>query len=156
MYHCEKRFDCDFQLLENKKTFSIKAGGKKKHGTYLLLIKFILKFILTAAGVLLAAFFLPAIKIDGFKSAVIVTAVLGILNAIVKPILILLTIPVTIITLGLFLLVINTLMIVFADYLIDGFSVDNFLWAFIFSLILSLLSWMVDGIVGDNKKLKNE
>lgn len=77
------------------------------------------------------------ISIDSFWTAIVVAIVLAVLNAIVRPLLILLTLPITIFTLGLFLLVINAIIILLADKLIDGFEVKNFWWALLFSLLLS-------------------
>ena len=84
----------------------------------------ILKILLTAAAVLVIAHFLPGVSIENYTSAIIVAIVLGLLRITVKPILVILTLPVTILTLGLFLLVINALIIMLADSLIGGFY-DN-------------------------------
>ena len=98
----------------------------------------ILKILLTAAAVLIIARFLPGVSVENYTSAIIVAIVLGLLRITVKPILVILTLPVTILTLGLFLLVINALIIMLADNLIDGFYVSGFWIALIFSLILSI------------------
>ena len=108
---------------------------------------FLLKLILTGVAAAIAAYILPGVTIDGIFTAVLLALVLGILNAVVKPILVALSLPVTIITLGLFLLVINALIILLADYLLSGFSVDGFLWALIFSVVLSILTAIIDMIV---------
>ncbi len=99
----------------------------------------ILRILLTALAVLLLANILPGIGVSDFVTAIIVAVVLGLLNMIVKPILILLTLPVTILTFGLFLLIINALIILLADRLIDGFEVSGIWWALLFSLLLSLV-----------------
>lgn len=83
---------------------------------------------------------LPGVHVTGFWTALVVAIILGFLNLFVRPILIIITIPVTILTLGLFLLVINAFMVIFAGYIVDGFTVDNFWWALLFSLFLSLLN----------------
>lgn len=83
---------------------------------------------------------LPGVDISGFWTALVVAIILGFLNLVVRPILIIITIPVTIVTLGLFLLVINAFMVMIAGYIVDGFTVDNFWWALLFSLFLSLLN----------------
>ncbi|GGG29863.1 phage holin family protein [Pontibacter amylolyticus] len=106
----------------------------------------IIKILLTGVAALLAAYLLPGVQIDGFGAALILAVVLALLNAVVRPILVILTIPVTVLTLGLFLLVINALIILLADYLIGGFDVDGFLWALIFSLVLSLIEAVLDMI----------
>jgi putative membrane protein len=112
-------------------------------------MRFIFKFLLSVIGILAASKFLPGVHISNWETAVILVIVLAILNLIVKPILIILTIPITIITLGLFLLVINAIIILVADYLIEGFYVNGFLWAFIFSLVLSVIHWLIDTIVSE-------
>ncbi len=105
---------------------------------------FILKLILTGIAAAVAAYILPGVTINGFTDALLLAVVLGILNAIVKPILVALSLPVTIITLGLFLLVINALIILLADYLLSGFSVNGFIAALIFSIVLSVLTAIID------------
>jgi len=109
---------------------------------------FIIKLLLTGVAVVVSSYILPGVHVDGFGSALIVALVLAILNAIVRPILVFLTIPVTFLTLGLFLLVINALIIMLADYLVDGFNVDGFLWALIFSIILSIITAIIDLVTG--------
>ncbi|MHB1148028.1 MAG: phage holin family protein [Lutibacter sp.] len=101
-------------------------------------MNFILKIVLTAVAVLVIAHFLPGVSVENFTSAVIVAVVLALLRVTIKPLLIILTLPVTILTLGLFLLVINALIILLADNLIDGFNVTGFWIALLFSLILSI------------------
>ena len=86
------------------------------------------------------SYLLEGIKFDSFWTAIIVAIVLAILNAIVKPILILFTLPITVFTFGLFLFVINALIILLAEKLVSGFQVDGFWWALLFSLLLSLLT----------------
>ena len=98
----------------------------------------ILKIVLTAVAVLISAHFFPGFSVVNFTSSVIVAIVLALLRVTIKPILIILTLPVTIVTLGLFLLVINALIILLADNLIDGFQVSGFWIALLFSLILSI------------------
>lgn len=100
----------------------------------------ILRFLLTGVAVVLTAYLLPGVWVDGYLTALIVALVLAVVNLIVKPILIVFTIPITILTLGLFLLVINALMILLTDYFVDGFNVDGFWWALAFSLILSIFN----------------
>lgn len=106
----------------------------------------LLRLLVTAIVAYLLAQILPGIHFDGFGGAVIFAIVLGILNLIVTPILKLLGLPLTIITLGLFSLVINALVILIADYFVDSMNVDGFLWAFIFSIALSLVTSLFNGI----------
>jgi putative membrane protein len=107
----------------------------------------ILRFLLTGLGVVLTAYLLPGVSVDDYGSALIVAVVLAIANVIVKPILIIFTIPLTIFTLGLFLLVINAIIILLVDYFVPGFTVDGFWWALAFSLILSVFNSMFSDIV---------
>ena len=108
---------------------------------------FIIKVLLTAVAVYAAAWLLPGVQITDITTAVIVALVLALLNTFIKPILILLTIPITIVTLGLFLLVINILIIKLTDSLVGGFTVDGWLSALLFSLIVSLVTWILSGLV---------
>lgn len=94
---------------------------------------------MTAIVVFLLASFLPGVNVASYGTAIIVAIVLALLNLVVKPILVLLTLPVTIVTLGLFLLVINAVIILLVDAFISGFNVDGFWVALIFSLLLSIV-----------------
>ena len=114
--------------------------------------KLILRLIIYALAVLLSASILPGVHVEGFLDALIVAGILTILNAILKPILVFLTFPITIVTLGLFLLVINTAIILLADSLFSGFIVDGFWWALLFSLILSVINSIFLSIAGENQK----
>ncbi|HKL40511.1 MAG TPA: phage holin family protein [Cryomorphaceae bacterium] len=100
----------------------------------------IIKLLLNALLVFALAWALPGVQVADFWTALIVAIILGLLNIFVKPILVIITIPVTIITLGLFLLVINAVVILLTDWMVDGFNVNNFWWALLFSLILSVLN----------------
>src|SRR5687767_180800 len=114
-------------------------------------MSWIIRFLLNGLAVLLTAYLLPGVDVDGYGSALIVALVLSIANVIVKPILVILTIPITIVTLGLFLLVINAFIILMADYLVDGFSVDTFWWALLFSVIMSIFNSLFDDLTSDKK-----
>lgn len=104
-------------------------------------MKFIIRLLITAAVAYgLSMILSPHVHINSYTTALIFVLILGILNAIVKPILIILTLPITILTLGLFLLVINVLMILLAGKFVSGFHVEGFLWAFIFGILLSFIS----------------
>jgi putative membrane protein len=91
---------------------------------------------------------MPGIVVDGWTTAIIVALVLGLLNIFIKPILILFTLPATILTLGLFLLVINAIIIMLCDELVPGFEVRGFWWALLFSLVLSFCQSLVSGLSG--------
>ena len=104
-------------------------------------MRFIINLLITAIAVYaLSELLEPHVIIDSFGTAIIFALVLAILNTIVKPLLILLTLPITIVTLGLFLLIINIIIIKMADFFVSGIHVDGWLWALIFSILLSLVS----------------
>ncbi|WP_040281286.1 phage holin family protein [Psychroserpens damuponensis] len=112
----------------------------------------LIRLIVTAGIVMLLAHFLPGVAVGGFTAALIVAIVLGLLNFIVKPILVVLTIPITIVTLGLFLFVINACIILIADKFIDGFAVSGFWIALLFSILLSISQSIAYSILKDDKK----
>ncbi|WP_419213836.1 phage holin family protein [Maribacter sp. X9] len=114
-------------------------------------MKLLLRILLSAVAVVILAHILPNVSVDSFMTAVIVAIVLSLLNILVKPILVILTLPVTIITLGLFLLIINAIIILLADKLIDGFAVGNIWWALIFSLLLSFLQSIFFSLLKENE-----
>ena len=115
-------------------------------------MKFLLRILLSALAVVILAKVLPGVGVDNYTTAIIVAVVLSLLNFLVKPILIILTLPVTIVTLGLFLLVINAIIILLADYFIRGFQVDGMLWALLFSLALSFLQSLLFSLLKEDKK----
>jgi putative membrane protein len=98
----------------------------------------LIRLFITALIVLLAANLLPGVHVDSFVQSIWVAIVLMVLNLLIKPIIILLTIPFTIVTFGLFLLVINAIIIMLCDQIVGGFQVASFGYAFLFSIILSL------------------
>lgn len=100
-------------------------------------MNYILKTLLTAVAVIILAKILPGVDVDSYVTAIWVAVLIGLLFAILKPILVVLTLPVTILTLGLFLFVINAALILIANNWIDGFSVDGFWTALLFSVLLS-------------------
>jgi putative membrane protein len=112
----------------------------------------LIRFLFSGLAVLLAAYLLPGVHVDHYGYALLVAAVLALANLLVKPVLIVLTIPITIFTLGLFLLVINALIILLVDYLVPGFRVEGFWWALGFSLILSIFNSMFSDLAKDSKK----
>jgi putative membrane protein len=107
-------------------------------------MKIIIRWLLLAAALLLVAYLYPGVTIKSFGSAMIAAFVLGLFNTLLRPILVLLTLPVTLITLGLFLFVINALMFYFAASVLDGFHVNGFFAALIGSLLYSLCGMVID------------
>lgn len=104
----------------------------------------IVRLLVTAIAIFLGAYFLSGVWVSGIWMALLVAVVLGILNLFVKPILVVLTIPITIITLGLFLWVINALMLLLTDALIEDFQIKGFGWALLLSLIVSVVVSIFD------------
>lgn len=108
-------------------------------------MSYLIRLIISSVLVFLLTYLLPGVEVNDFIDAVVVALVLSLLNIFVKPILVFLTIPATIITLGLFLLVINALLIWWTHLLVDGFTVDNFWYALLFSVLLSITNSLVMG-----------
>lgn len=99
-----------------------------------------MNLLIYSIAVYATAQLLPGVTLNSFMTAVVVTIILGIVNAFVKPVFILLTLPVSILTFGLFTFIINALMILLVDAVIAGFEVRSFWWALLFSLVLSVMS----------------
>lgn len=114
-------------------------------------MKWLTNILLSAIAVLISAYILPGVSVFSFWSAVWVALILSLLNVTVKPLLIIFTIPITFLTLGLFLLVINAVIILLADYFISGFEVDGFLWALLLSVVLSVLNSLFSEFRSDKK-----
>ena len=106
----------------------------------------IVGWILNALAILGAALLLPGIHVDGFVTALLLSFILGLINALLKPLLVILTLPITILTLGIFVFVINALLILLADAIVPGFAVANFWWALLFGLVLSALNGVLQGL----------
>ncbi|NLN96448.1 MAG: phage holin family protein [Bacteroidales bacterium] len=103
-------------------------------------MKLLFRILITAVSAIIAAYILPGVHLADFSTAIIVAFVLAVLNSILKPILVVLTIPVTVFTFGLFLLAINAGIIMLADYFVSGFDVNGFWNALLFSIVLSIIS----------------
>lgn len=110
-------------------------------------MNYIFKVLLTALAVLIIAYLLPGVEVDDYGTAIWVAFIVGILFSILKPILVILTLPVTIVTLGLFLFVINAAMILLANSWIDGFSVSGFWTALLFSILLSFFESILHKLI---------
>lgn len=112
-------------------------------------MKLILRVLTTSILVLLISYFMKGVHVAGFSTAIFVAIVLGLLNIFIKPILVLFTLPITFVTLGLFLLIINGLIIILCDNIVGGFDVDTFFTALLFSIILSVSQSIVNLFIGD-------
>jgi putative membrane protein len=108
------------------------------------MLQFALTWLATAISLLITAFLVPGLTISGFSSAIVGAAFLGLVNAVVKPILVIFTLPLTILTLGLFLLVVNAIALSLVGYLTPGFVVGGFFPAVLGSIVLSLVSGLIN------------
>lgn len=113
---------------------------------------FLLKLLVSSLAVFFGAWILPGVFLNGFPTAIMVALIMGFLNAFLKPILVVLTIPITLVTFGLFLLVINAVIIVLADYALSGFAVNSFFTAVLFSIIVSVITWILEAIANPKSK----
>ena len=100
----------------------------------------LLNWLVAAIAVLITSYVLPGVHVAGLVAALVVVVILGLINAVIKPLLILLTLPVNILTMGLFTLVINALLVLLASAIVPGFQVDGFWWAVLFSVLLTLVN----------------
>lgn len=104
------------------------------------MVNLIVRILISAFSVYVASLILPGVTINSFQTALIVAVVLGAINMFIKPVLILLTLPLTLLTFGLFAFVLNALLILLASNLVPGFTVDGLLWALTFSFVVSIIS----------------
>lgn len=107
-------------------------------------MKTLIHFVVSTIAILITAYILPGVSVSGPLSAFVLAVVLGAINLILRPILILLTLPITILTLGLFALAINGLLVMLASYIVPGFTVDSFLWALLFGIVLAVVGWVLE------------
>ena len=118
------------------------------------MLGFLIRCLVTALGLWVASATLRGVHSTGFLSLLGAGLVLGIANAIVRPILVILTLPITILTLGLFLLVVNGLMVLLVSKLMDGFSVDSFWWAMITAIIVTIVGWFANAFIGSRGRFE--
>lgn len=113
-------------------------------------MKTLIHFVISTIAILITAYILPGVHVSGLFSAFVLAVVLGAINLILRPILIVLTLPITIFTLGLFVLVINGLLVMLASFVVPGFTVDSFLWALLFGIVLAVVGWVLEIFEGNN------
>ncbi|WP_334107851.1 phage holin family protein [Methylobacillus sp.] len=110
-------------------------------------MKLLIVWLLNALALLAVAYLMPSIHVAGFGSALIAAAVIGLVNMLVRPVLVILTLPVTVLTLGLFLLVINGLLFFFVGHILNGFAVESLLSGIIGAVLYSLISWALIALI---------
>ena len=114
--------------------------------------RFFARLIFAALGLALAAYLLPGVGYDGFGDLLIAALLLGVVNAILRPIFFVLTLPLTVLTLGLFLLVLNAAMIGLVAWMLPGFTVDGFWQGILAAIITGLASWVGGVVIGDARR----
>src|SRR5204862_5007006 len=116
-------------------------------------MRFLARLLLNGVAISVAAWLLPGVHISGPFPALIAGVILGFVNAIVRPVLFFLTLPLTLVTLGLFIFVLNAICFGLTAWLVPGFSVDGFWWALLGALLVSIVSWILNGLfVGKRQK----
>jgi len=114
---------------------------------------FLLTWAISALAIIISAYLLPGVFVDSVFAAFVTALVLGLVNAVLRPILLLLTLPVTLLTLGFFALVINAVLILLTTRLVFGFGVESFWWALLFSVVLSVINSLLSQIKNNSQKL---
>ena len=115
-------------------------------------MRFIARLVLNGVAIILAAYVLPGLHVSGPLPALVAGVILGFVNAIVRPILFVLTLPLTLVTLALFIFVLNAICFALTAWLVPGFSVDGFGWALLGALLVSVVSWILNGLVVGKKE----
>ncbi len=115
---------------------------------------FIVRVLVNAATIALAAAFVPGLHLEGAVPALLAGLVLGVINALVRPVLVILTLPLTLLTLGLFLLVLNGVCLALTAWLVPGFDIAGFLPAMLGALVISVVSWVLTAFVSDRGRVE--
>ncbi|HEY2433003.1 MAG TPA: phage holin family protein [Vicinamibacterales bacterium] len=115
-------------------------------------MRFLLRLVVNAVAVFLAANLVPGIHVTGPATAILAGLILGLVNAVIKPILFVLTLPFTILTLGLFIFVVNAICLALVAWLVPGFSIAGFGAAFLGALVISAVNWLLHAIVSDRRR----
>ncbi len=106
-------------------------------------MKILLHWLLATIAIIIAAYILPGVEVSNFLAGLAAALILGLINATIRPVLFLLTLPINVLTLGLFSLVINAILIMLTSVIVPGFEVNGFGWALLFGILLSLLNWVL-------------
>jgi putative membrane protein len=114
-------------------------------------MRFLLRVILNAAALLVAAWLVPGVQITGLGAAIVAGLLLGIVNALVRPILLLLTLPFTLLTLGLFIFIVNAICFALTAALVPGFRISGFFAALVGSIVVSIVSWILNSLAADDR-----
>ena len=115
-------------------------------------MRFLIRLVLNGIAIIVAAYFVPGLTLSGPGAALVAGAILGFVNAIVRPLLFLLTLPVTLLTLGLFIFVLNAACLGLTAAVVPGFDIESFWGALFGALIVTIVSWILNGLVFSEKK----
>ena len=115
-------------------------------------MRFLVRLVVNAAAVFLAANLVPGIRVSSFGVALLAGLILGFVNAIIKPILFVLTLPFTIVTLGLFIFVVNAICLALVAWLVPGLTIRGFPAAFFGAIVISLISWLLHAVLADDRR----
>lgn len=107
-------------------------------------MSYLIQWLIYAVAIVITAYLLPGVRLSGFFAALVTALVLGLINTFIRPLLLLLTLPINILTLGLFTIVINALLIMLTSALVPGFKVMGFWWALLFSLVLAIITYVLN------------
>jgi putative membrane protein len=113
---------------------------------YVMLI-ILTRWLIITVAILVASAILPGIHVESLLTAIVAAAILGVINTFLRPVLLILTLPLTILTLGVFAFILNALMLLLVAYFVPGFEIEGFLWAFLGSLIISIVNWIVNRFI---------
>ena len=118
-------------------------------------MRFLLRLLLNGMAIMVAAWFIPGVRLTGIVPALLAGAILGFVNALIRPILLLLTLPFTLITLGFFIFVVNAICFALTAALVPGFEISGFFSAFFGAIIVSLVSWVLNTMLADDNERRN-
>ena len=110
-------------------------------------MRILIRWLITTAAILVCAYILPGVSVSSLGTAFVTALVLGLINAILRPILLIFTFPLTVVTLGLFIFVLNALLVLLTSAIVPGFYVQGFGWALLFSLVFSAVSFIINRII---------
>jgi len=116
-------------------------------------MRFLIRVVLNGIAIIVAAYFVPGLRLSGPGAALVAGAILGFVNAIIKPVLFLLTLPVTLLTLGLFIFVLNAACLGLTAAVVPGFDIDGFWGALFGALVVTIVSWILNGLLFSEKKV---
>ena len=114
-------------------------------------MRFLARLVLNAVAIAIAAWFVPGVHVNGLSPALIAGVLLGFVNALVRPLLLILTFPFTLLTLGLFIFVVNAICFGLTAALVPGFNLDGFLAAFLGALVVTIVSWILSALLPDKR-----